>query len=59
MISINKLFKSFAKDWKYQKTKESIVTGIKACIQSWCNKNGITTTSFSEWKEAVILATYE
>ena len=57
-IIFNKLWKSFPKDPKYrenkaddyEKAKESISTGIKSCIQSWCNKHGVTTSSFSEWK---------
>ena len=39
-----------------QKAKESIIMKIKSCIQSWCDKLGVTTSSFSEWKQAVISA---
>ena len=26
----------------HKKAKESTIAGIKLCIQSWCNKNGVT-----------------
>ena len=32
----------------YQKAKENINVEIKSCIQSWCDKLGVTTSSFSE-----------
>ena len=33
---------------------ESIIAGIESFIQSWCNKHGVTRSSFFEWKQAVI-----
>lgn len=38
----------------YQKAKENINMEIKSCIQSWCDKLGVTTSSSSEWKQAAI-----
>ena len=29
---------------------------IMSCVQSWCVKHAVSTSSFSEWKEAVISA---
>ena len=37
----------------YQKTKESIITGINSCIQSRCDKHGVTTSSIPEWKQTI------
>ena len=62
IIRNNKLRKLFFEGPKYrenridyQKAKESIITPINSCIQSWCDKHDITTPSFPEWKQAVIL----
>ena len=38
----------------YRKTKESIITGIKSCITSWRDKKSVPTSSFPEWKGAVM-----
>ena len=66
IIDNNKLRKPFSKRPKYrengiveyQKASESIITGIKACIQSSCDKHGFST-SFFEWREAEISAINE
>ena len=29
---------------------------MKSCIQSWCNKHGIITSSLFEWKQTLISA---
>lgn len=39
----------------YQKTKDSIIMGINSCIQSWCDKHGVTTSSIPEWKQTIYL----
>ena len=39
-----------------KKTKQSIITGIKSFIQSWCDKHYVITSSFSECKRTVISA---
>ena len=36
----------------YQKAKESIITGIKSCIESWCDKYGATKSSYFDWKKS-------
>ena len=53
IITNNTLLKLFSKGWKYQENRTANyekadyeVTGIKSCIQSWCNKHFITTSSF-------------
>ena len=64
IIEDNKLRKFFPKVLKYrenrmvdyQKAKESIITTIKSCTQFWCDKHSITTSSFSQWKQAVTSA---
>ena len=33
----------------YEEAKENIITGIKSCIQYWCNWHA----SFSEWRQAL------
>ena len=38
----------------YQKPKERIFMGTKSCIKFWCNKNDVTSSSFSEKKQAMI-----
>ena len=61
IITNNEMWKLFFKDPKchenrtadYQ-TEESIITGIKSCIQSKCNKLGVITLSFSERTQTVI-----
>ena len=64
VIDNNKLRKRFSRGSKYresriadyQKAKERIITGIRSCIQSWCNKHCVSTASYFEWKEAVMVA---
>ena len=43
----------------FEKAKESLITGIRSCLQSWYNKHGVTTLLFFEWKKAVISASNE
>ena len=58
----NKLRKPFFESPKYrenriidyQKAKESIISPINSCIQSWCDKHDITIPSLSEWKQAML-----
>ena len=55
-IDYIKLHKLFSKSSKYcenrttdyQKAKESIIYGIKLCIQSWLDKHSVITSSFSD-----------
>ena len=50
----NNLSKLFRKSPKYreniiadyQKARKSVITGINACIQSWCDKYGVSTSHF-------------
>ena len=35
---------------------ESITIGIKTCIKPWCDKQNVSTSSFSEWTKAMISA---
>ena len=50
IITNNKLCKRFSNSPKYQENGtgeyEKTITGIESCIQSWCNKYGVTTSSF-------------
>ena len=63
IITDNKLHKFFSKCPAYreiraadcEKAEEIKIAGIKFCIQYWHNKHGVTTSSFSEWKQSVIL----
>ena len=36
----------------YQKAKESIITGVKPCIESWCDKHDATKSSYFDWKKS-------
>ena len=64
IIKNNKLRKFFLKVLKfgenrmadYQKAKESVIIRIKSCTQFWCDRHGVTTSSFYEWKQAAISA---
>ena len=40
----------------YEKAKEKLITGIKWWIPHFCNQHGVTTSSFSKWKQAVTSA---
>ena len=40
----------------YEKAKERLITGIKWWIPHFCNQHGVTTSSFSKWKQAVTSA---
>ena len=59
----NNLSKLFRKSPKYreniiadyQKARKSVITGINACIQSWCDKYGVSTSSFFYMEGVVIL----
>ena len=61
IISNNKLRKLFSKGPKYRESKtinyniarESILSGITSCIELWCNKHGVSTSLFSEWKQII------
>ena len=67
IINYNKLRELFSKcpnhcenrTAGYQKAKESVITEIKSCVQSWRNKQGVIKSPFSKWKESVILAITE
>lgn len=51
IIDDNKLRKHYSSEndiADYQTAKESIITGINSCIQSWCDKNGVRISLFSE-----------
>ena len=43
---------------RFQETKLLVfcLTGIKPCIEFWCDKNGVTALPFSNWKKGVISA---
>ena len=59
----NKLSKLFRKSSKYrqnitadyQKARKNVITGINACIQSWCDKYGVSTSSFFYMEGVAIL----
>ena len=40
----------------YREAMESIIIGIKTCITPWCDKQNVSTSSFSEWTKAMISA---
>ena len=56
-IKLHKLFSKGSKNREnritgYRKAMESILYGIKLCIQSWLDKHGVTTSLFpysSNW----------
>ena len=42
-----------------KKVKKVIIRWIKSCVQSGCDKLGVNSLSFTQWKQAVISATDE